>query len=94
MATFETQLEWREHAEDFEPEQQKILLALSNKRWLWRTLDSLQRATRLPRRQLTHNLKQLMELDLVRGSVSKGQREPIYGLVERVGPGKRRLRWL
>lgn len=87
MAVFEQRLKWRDHPEDFEPAQRKILLALSNKRWLWRTIDSLERATRLRGEELTFNLRDLMESGLVRGSVSKGRREPIFGLVERVGQG-------
>ncbi len=87
---FEPGLKWRGQPENYEPDQRKILLALSNKRWLWRTLESLQRATRLQSPELTEGLKELMDVGLVRGSVSRGRREPIYGLVERVGPGRAR----
>ncbi len=94
MATFEHSLKWRNHPEDFEPAQHKILLALSNKQWRWRTLESLQKATRLPSEELVPGLRDLMEDEVVRGSISKGRREPIYGLVERVGEGRaRRKKW-
>lgn len=79
-------LRWRDRISSFEPEQQKILMALSNRKYLWRSLDRLQQSTRLTREVLTSKLKELMADGWVRASVSKKRREPIYGLVERVGP--------
>ena len=94
MAVIDQTLKWRKHPEDFEPAQRRILLALSNKQWRWRTLESLQKATRLPSEQLAPGLRDLMEDGVVRGSISKGPREPIYGLVERVGDARSRWkRW-
>ncbi len=93
MAVIDQSLKWRKHPEDFEPAQRKILLALSNKQWRWRTLESLQKATRLPSGDLAPGLRDLMEDGVVRGSIGrgKGPRKPIYGLVERVGDA--RSRW-
>jgi DNA-binding MarR family transcriptional regulator len=87
VITFETRLKWRKHPEDFSIDQRKILLALSNKKWLWRTLGSLQRATGLSQEALVTNLKELLERGLVKGSVSK-ETEPVFGLIERVGATK------
>ena len=91
MAVIDQSLKWRKHPEDFEPAQRKILLALSNKQWRWRTIESLQKATRLSAGELAPGLRDLMETGVVRGSISKAPREPIYGLVERVGDA--RSRW-
>ena len=78
-------LKWRQHHEDFGPEQIKVLLALSNKKWLWRTFESLQKVTRLSDDGLGLGLDDLLEQGLVKGSVNHRTREPIFGLIERVG---------
>ena len=83
--TIDRKLMWRKHSEDFEDDAKRILLALSNKKWLWRTLESIQRATGLSHESLVENLAQLFERGLVKGSVQKATREPIFGLSERVG---------
>ena len=88
--TIEKGLKWRRHPEDFQPDQLRILLALSNKKWLWRTMDSLQRSAGLSREVVTSNLKPLMADGIVRGSIIRERSEPIFGLVERVGLGKSR----
>lgn len=79
------QLKWRQHVEDFGPDQRKILLALSSKKWLWRTFESLQKVTRLSDDALGWGLDELLDQGLVEGSVYRRTREPIFGLIERVG---------
>ena len=74
---------WRQHASDFDTRQKKILLALSSKKWLWWTFDSLQAVTRLSRDELTPALGELLEQGLVQGSVNRRTREAIFGLSER-----------
>ena len=78
-------LKWRQHHQDFGDEQRKILLALSSKKWLWRTFESLQVVTRLSDDSLGSGLNDLIEQNLVKGSVSRRTSEPIFGLLERVG---------
>ena len=93
--TIEKRLLWRQHAGDFDTEQKRILLALSSKKWLWRTLDSLSMVTRLSDQDLNSGLGDLMELGLIKGSFIRKTREPIFGLSERVGgvnPAQQR-RW-
>ena len=91
MTTFLKDLRWREHPEDFSWEEQRILLALSTKRWKWRTHDNLQWVTRLPEHEFDHALASLMKDGLVRGWVSDDWK-PIFGLTERVGQGAHPLR--
>mgnify|MGYP001588344804 CR=1 FL=1 len=83
--TIERKLMWRQHPEAFEDDAKRILLALSIKKWLWRTLESIQRATGLSHDSLVENLAELIERSLVKVSVQKTTREPIFGLWERVG---------
>jgi RIO-like serine/threonine protein kinase len=83
--TIERRLRWRQHAGDFDTEQKRILLALSSKKWLWRTLESLQSVTRLEYEDLSERLADLIENGLVKGSVNRRNGEPIFGLSERVG---------
>ena len=61
MENFEPKLQWRGHTEDFNSNERRVLLALSNKRWWWRNMESLQRVTRLEQDDLTVSLKNLME---------------------------------
>lgn len=86
--SFVKQLQWRENFEHFSPEEQRILLALSDSRYLWRTLDRLESVTRLRSRALTDELNHLIADGWIRASVSRGRREPVFGLVERVGVGR------
>lgn len=85
--TIERKLMWRQHPEDFGDDAKRILLALSSKKWLWRTLESIQLATGLSHESLVENLEQLFERRLLKGSVKRATREPIFGLSERVGGG-------
>ena len=84
MSTIDYNLDWRQRADDFNPSAQRILLALSNKRWKWHTLDSLQSATRLEEDELYSELKELLDAGLVRGSFVRETRQPTFALVERV----------
>ena len=83
--TIDRKLMWRQHPEVFEDDAKRILLALSNKKWLWRTLESIERATGLSHDSLVENLAELIDRGLVEVSVRKPTREPIFGLSERVG---------
>ena len=86
----DTNLKWFDRADDFSPESQKVLLALSSKKWLWRSFENLEGVTRLSAHEVADHLRDLMDEGLVRGSVSKEPTEAIFGLVERVGPGRKR----
>ena len=86
MTTIDKKLRWRSHAYDFDTDEKKILLALSHKRWVWRTLDNLQAATRLDSDVLEEKLAGLIGKGLVKGSIYKPRSpvaRPIFGLVER-----------
>jgi len=89
MVKFIENLSWRTHAQDFKEGEQKILLALSNEDYLWRSFDRLTAVTRLDKKVLAESLDGLMTKGVVRPSISSESKEPIYGLVERVGPGNR-----
>ena len=64
---------------------EKILLALSHKKWKWQTLDSLQSATRLEEDDFNSSLKELLDAGLIAGSFIRETRQPIFALAERVG---------
>lgn len=83
--TIERRLRWRQRAGDFDTEQKRILLALSSKKWLWRTFQSLKSVTRLEIEDLSDRLAVLIDDGLVKGSVNRRDGEPIFGLSERVG---------
>lgn len=91
MSTFLKDLAWREHPEDFSWAEQRILLALSNKRWEWRTVDNLKAVVRLPESEYHDALASLMEDGLVRGWITDDW-QPILGLAERVGRGARPIK--
>ena len=88
----ERELQWRQYAENFEQEQKKILLALSSKKWLWRTFENLQAITKLDYNQLNQGLTELFEDKLIRGSYIRNTGTPIFGLTERVGDESIRTR--
>lgn len=88
MGVFLKDLEWRRRQSDFGVDEQKVLLILSNKDWEWRTFGSLEASTGLSKNELGSVLKDLMLRGLVTGSVSRHGWKPIFGLVERVGPGR------
>jgi|GEM_PF-2041968 len=86
--SFIKNLQWRNSFEQFSPDEQRVLLALSDSRYLWRTLDRLQSVTRLSSPALIDTLDHLIELGWIRASVSRSRKEPVLGLVERVGEGR------
>ena len=47
MATYLNDLDWRSHPEDFDPNERRILLALSNERWDWLTVGALRKSANL-----------------------------------------------
>ena len=76
-------LRWIELAPELSEAEQKILLALSSDKYVWRTKERLLAVTGLPRDELESSLANLIKRGLVRPSFSKS-RNLIYGLVERV----------
>ena len=84
MTTIDRNLGWRQQANQFGQDEQKILLALSHKGWKWHTLDSLQSATRLDHKKFNGALEELLDAGLVTGSYIRETREPIFALVERL----------
>ncbi len=91
MSTFLKDLEWREHPEDFTWAEQRILLALSNDRWEWRTVDNLKAVVRLSESEYHEALTTLMSDGLARGWITYDW-QPIPGLAERVGRGARAIK--
>jgi DNA-binding MarR family transcriptional regulator len=69
--------------DEFSPEEQKVLLALSHSRYRWRTRNRLLEVTGLDQKTLDRTLSRLISRDLVRPSFSK-KKEIIFGLRERV----------
>ncbi len=80
---YNTNLKWLTQFSQFSPEQQKILLALSNEQYKWRAKDRLRAVTALEPEVLDNALAQLMKKNVVRPSFSK-KRNIIFGLRERV----------
>ncbi len=78
-----TQLDWIKNLEGFEPNEQKVLLALSNEQYKWRTRDRLIEVTGLSGTGLDSILSKLISQNVIRPSISK-QKKVIVGLTERV----------
>ena len=91
MATYLNDLDWRSHPEDFDPNERKILLALSNERWDWLTVGALRKSANLREQKFEDALVSLMRDRLVRGGRSEDW-QAILGLAERVGMGARPIR--
>ena len=83
--TYQTTLGWLADRQKFPREQQKILLALSDDRYTWRSKDRLQAVTDLEPDVFDTALAQLIKNKLVLPSFSKKQ-SIIFGLRERVDP--------
>ena len=86
MTTVNRSLRWRSHANEFDADEKRILLALSHQKWAWRTLENLQAVTRLDSDVLEEKLDGLIRNRLVKGSIYKpntSNARPIFGLVER-----------
>ena len=78
-----TNLDWVKNLSKFTPNQQKILLALSDDRYTWRARERLVEVTGLPPTDLDSQLAQLIAEGWVRPSFSK-ERNIIYGLKQRI----------
>jgi hypothetical protein len=74
---------WQKRLSDFTTEEQKVLLALSNSKYKWRTRERLLEVTGFDAKTLDTTLSRLIGKDLVRPSFSK-KKEIIFGLRERV----------
>jgi hypothetical protein len=81
---YETALIWLKRLGEFSEGEKKVLLALSNTKYKWRTKDRLLDVTGLPPAELESMLAGLIAKDLVRPSFSKNK-NIIFGLRERVG---------
>lgn len=84
MAYAVQKLKWVREAPELDDVKQKVLLALSDDRYEWRTKRGLLATTGLSAEQLEGALADLIREDFVRPSLSRA-RELIYGLKERVG---------
>ena len=82
--SYRNDLKWQRELSRFDPNEQKVLLALSHEKYRWRTRDRLAEVTRLEPQDLDHVLAGLLEKDVIRPSFSKN-RNLIYALKERVG---------
>ena len=92
MTTLIKDLVWREHPNDFNPAERKILLALSMDRWHWLTMDDLRKAAPLTESDFNDALESLMSDGYVRAYVNDDWSALIFGLAERVGRGARPLK--
>ena len=81
--SYDIHLGWLSQMQTFSPEQQKVLLALSNEKYKWRAKDRLRAVTALDTTTLDTTLAQLLKQGVVRPSFSK-KRNIIFGLRERV----------
>ena len=83
-------LDWRQRADEFDANEKRVLLALSHKKWLWRSLDNLESVTGIEYDELTSTLTGLLRKDLVMGSFASWAQTPVFGLVERNSPAYKR----
>jgi RIO-like serine/threonine protein kinase len=83
MAAYLSNLQWMRNLQEFDPEEQKVLLALSHERYRWRTRDRLLEVTGLNQKELDFVLSRLIDKGLIRATFSK-KHEVIFGLKERV----------
>ena len=81
--TYQSDLKWLANRRSFPREQQKILLALSNDKYKWRTMDRLRAVTDLERDTFDTALAQLMKEKLVIPTFSP-EIKLVFGLRERV----------
>jgi hypothetical protein len=81
---YKNDLMWQKHLDQFAPDEQKVLLALSHVRYRWRSRDRLLEVTGLAPSTLDAALAKLLSQDIVRPAFSKGKKI-IFGLRERVG---------
>jgi hypothetical protein len=83
---YRTDLRWFKRLSELSPAEQKILLALSNAKYNWRTRDRLLAVTGLNSDELDSTLAGLIARGLIRPSFSKNK-NIIFGLRERVDQG-------
>ena len=79
-----TDLEWIKDFDEFSEAEQKVLLALSHDKNMWRNRDRLLDLTGLTTRRLERTLAYLIADGLIRPAFSK-QRRIVFALRERVG---------
>jgi predicted HTH transcriptional regulator len=77
-------LNWLKSLDQFDDDQQKILLALSHEKYRWRTKERLAKVSGLSETATERLLSQLIDRGLVRASISK-KKQVIFGLRQRVG---------
>ena len=77
-------LNWAKNMEQYDEDEQKILLALSHNDYKWRTKERLGSATGLEKTVLEQKLAKLIDNEVVRPSFSK-TKNLIFGLTDRVG---------
>ncbi len=73
-------LDWFQRVEEFDPNERRILLALSFKEHRWRTIDDFLALTRLDYDEVAASLTELMKQDLIMGSFDYRIEEPAFGL--------------
>ncbi len=76
-------LKWMKQLTKFKPNEQKVLLALSNEKFKWRTKKKIREATGLDKDQVEKSLAHLLGDSWIRASFSKNKKL-IFGLVERL----------
>jgi hypothetical protein len=81
--TTQTKLNWMTRLDEFSPQQQKALLALSDDHYEWRSRDRLIAVTGMTPAELDKALAELIKKNLARPAFSK-KRSIIFGLRERV----------
>ncbi len=86
MTTYMKDLEWRSHPEDFDRAERRTLLALSDTRGEWLTIEALRKAVNLPESQFGDALASLMKDGIV-VLARTNDWDPVLGLAERVGRG-------
>lgn len=77
-------LNWTKSFDHFNEDEQKVLAALSNEKYDWRTKSALERVTGCDTKQLDKTLSNLLKKEVVRPSFNRSK-ELIFGLKEIVG---------
>lgn len=77
-------LNWTSSFDLFDEDEQKVLAALSNEKYDWRTKSALEKVTGFDGKQLDKTLSNLLKKEVVRPSFSSSK-ELLFGLKEIVG---------
>lgn len=77
-------LNWTKSFDHFDEDEQKVLAALSNEKYDWRTKSALEKVTGFDSKQLDKALSNLLKKEVVRPSFSSSK-ELLFGLKEIVG---------